>query len=89
MVMLNSNILLSKQNIRHPYPINANHSSSVRTFTPAASAFLSLDHTLPETFAPRDCARALASSREKRSSLPVKTTIFPATGESDIGASAS
>ena len=36
--------------------------------------------TLPETFAPKDSARALASARVIFSNVPVKTTVLPATG---------
>ena len=71
------------------------HSSSLMTFIPSSVAFLSLEpapgpaikisvffETEPETFAPRFSAEAFASLRDSFSSLPVKTTILPATFES-------
>ena len=78
------------------WPVRANHSSSEITSIPSSRAFASFEpapgpattrsvffDTEPATFAPKRSACALASSRVRRSSAPVKTTVLPATGDDD------
>src|SRR6478736_6536712 len=73
------------------------HASSSITVTPCFCASLSFEpapgpattrsvlaETEPDTLAPKDSARALASWRVIFSSEPVKTTVLPATGEPSI-----
>ena len=42
--------------------------------------------TEPDTFAPSEIACCLASSRVIFSSVPVNTTVLPATGDPDVSA---
>ena len=82
--------------------MRANQPSSSTTFTPSSSAFFSFEpapgtattrsvfeDTDPETLAPSRSAIALASSRVIFSNEPVKTTVLPATGLSDVSVSES
>src|SRR6185312_13751570 len=84
------------------YPTSASHSSSVSTWMPSSAAVFSFEpapgpattmsvflDTDEATLAPRLSACALASSRVSRSSVPVKTTVLPATAVSVFGRSAS
>ena len=60
----------------------------MRAFDPASapatrkSVFAETD---PDTFAPSDSARALASARDMPERVPVKTTVLPLTGLSSDG----
>ena len=76
-----------------PSPISASQPSSSIVSTPSSSAFFALEPapgpatsrsvlalTEPATLAPSASARALASARVIFSSVPVKTTVLPATG---------
>ena len=75
-------------------PAISSHSASLSTRTPSSAARLSFEpasapattksvllETEPVTFAPSVSARALASARVMRSSVPVKTTVFPASSD--------
>ena len=81
-------------------PTRFSHSSSSITSTPYFCGLLELRtgfrashdesvffETEPDTLAPSRSAMALASSRVIFSSEPVKTTVFPATGEEVLTAS--
>src|SRR6185437_10210816 len=80
----------------HPHPlVIARNSSSLMVATPSARAFSAfepasapttrksvLPETLPLTLAPSASARAFASERDSEASVPVKTIVFPESGES-------
>src|SRR5258708_5057282 len=98
-----SPLILSNRRIVsvYPAPINPSHSSSEIIFTPRSWASLSFDpapgpattrsvffDTEPATLAPSDSARALASLRLIFSSVPVKTTVLPPTGEPETRSAA-